>query len=117
MTKTPSMLDITRRTALKTGAAAALLGSAGSFLLARPNGAWAATLENVHKEAAAKAKELAQGRAVTLTILEPSGSLGNVKPVADKWTTETGIQVKYVEVPLGEINQKILLEAVSRTGA
>jgi multiple sugar transport system substrate-binding protein len=117
MIKKPGMLDITRRTAMKAGAAAALLGGAGPFLLARPNGAWAATLDTVHTEAAAKAKELAQGRTVTLTILEPSGSLGNVKPVADQWTAETGIQVKYVEVPLGEINQKILLEAVSRTGA
>ena len=117
MTKKPGMLDMTRRTAMKVGAAAALLGGAGPFLLARPNGAWAATLDTVHTEAAAKAKELAQGRTVTLTILQPSGSLGNVKPVADKWTAETGIKVKYLEVPLGEINQKVLLEAVSRTGS
>ena len=106
-----------RRRFLQGAAASAVaLGLSPSFVMTARR-ASAATLENVHVEAAAKAKELSQGRQVTLTILEPSGSLGNVKPVADKWTAETGIQVKYVEVPLGEINQKILLEAVSKTGA
>jgi multiple sugar transport system substrate-binding protein len=75
------------------------------------------TLENVHTAAAEAAKKLAESRAVKLTILQPSGSLGNVKPVADRWTEETGIAVDYVEVPLGEINQKVLLEAVSRSGS
>jgi len=75
------------------------------------------TLANVHTAAAEAAKKLAEGRTVKLTILHPSGSLGNVKPVADRWTEETGIAIGYVEVPLGEINQKVLLEAVSRSGA
>jgi multiple sugar transport system substrate-binding protein len=52
-----------------------------------------------------------------LKILEPSGSLGNIKPVADRWTAESGIKIEYVEVPLEEISQKVLLEAVSRTGS
>ena len=41
------------------------------------------SLDNVHVEAAQRAKELAGGKPMTLTILEPSGSLGNIKPVAD----------------------------------
>lgn len=110
-------MKTSRRGFLKgTAAVAATAGLPASYLL-RPSYARAATLENVHTEAAAAAKQLAAGRTVTLKILEPSGSLGNVKPVADRWTEETGIAVEYVEVPLGEINEKILLEAVSRSGA
>ena len=97
-------------------ATAGLLSMAPSFVM-RPRGAKAAGLADVQDEAAKAAKELAAGRDVSLTIMQPSGSLGNVKPVADRFTAETGIAVKYLEVPLGEINQKVLLEAVSRTGA
>jgi multiple sugar transport system substrate-binding protein len=75
------------------------------------------SLENVHVEAAQRAKELAGGKPVTLTILDPSGSLGNIKPVADQWKSATGIDIQYVEVPLDQINQKVLLEAVSKSGA
>jgi len=77
----------------------------------------AATMENVDQEAASQAKKLAAGRDITLKILQPSGSLGNVKPVADEFTAQTGIKVEYLEVPLGEITQKILLESVAKTGA
>ena len=44
-------------------------------------------------------------------------SIGNIKPVADRWTADTGIEIKYIEVPLGEIDQKVLLESVSKTGS
>jgi multiple sugar transport system substrate-binding protein len=107
----------TRRSFLHgTAMAAGALAFAPAFGM-RPRRASAATLDNVHTEAAKAAKDLAAGRSVTLTIMQPSGSLGNVKPVADKFTEETGIAVEYVEVPLGEINQKVLLEAVSKTGS
>src|SRR3954452_9587708 len=106
-----------RREFLLSGAAGIAAATMPSAFLAGRAAAQDATLANVHTVAAAAAKKLAEGRSVKLTILEPSGSLGNVKPVADKWTAETGIAVDYVEVPLGEINQKVLLEAVSRSGA
>jgi multiple sugar transport system substrate-binding protein len=106
-----------RRRFLKgTAATAGALALSPSFVMT-PRGAKAATLADVHVEAAKAAKELAAGRSVSLTIMQPSGSLGNVKPVADKFTAETGIQIEYLEVPLGEINQKVLLEAVSKTGS
>jgi multiple sugar transport system substrate-binding protein len=76
-----------------------------------------ATLATIHDFAAAEAKKLAAGRDITLKILQPSGSLGNVKPVADVFTQQTGIKFEYLEVPLGEISQKVLLEAVSRSGS
>jgi len=105
-----------RRRFLQAGAAAtaAFAVAPGAFNReARAAGA----LENVHNDAAAAAKKLAGGRPVTLKILEPSGSLGNVKPVAERFTAATGINVEFIEVPLGEINQKVLLEAVSKSGA
>ena len=107
----------TRRTFLRGATATAGLVSLAPSFVMRPRAAAAATLADVHVEAAKTAKALAAGRDVTLTIMQPSGSLGNVKPVADRFTAETGIAVKYLEVPLGEINQKVLLEAVSKTGA
>ncbi len=81
--------------------------------------AWAQdpAIENIHNVAAAKAKELAGGKPVALTIMQPSGLLGNVKPVGGAFQQATGIEIKYLEAPLGEINQKVLLEAVSKSGS
>jgi multiple sugar transport system substrate-binding protein len=117
MYKNLSRFTSTRRRFLQ-GAAA----MAGSALLPgyvmRPRAANAAlALDTVDTDAAAAAKKLAAGRSITIKILQPSGSLGNVKPVAENWTAQTGIKVDYIEVPLGEINQKMLLEAVAKTGA
>ena len=98
-----------------------LIGSAGlalapslftNSLIAAP-----ASLADIHEVAASNAKELAAGKKVKLIVLQPSGSLGNVKPVADVFTEKTGITIEYLEVPLGEINQKVLLESVSKTGS
>ena len=116
MSKRIPSLESSRRRFLQGTAAAGALSLAPGFVM-RPRTASAATLGDVHMEAAKAAKGLAAGRQVSLTIMQPSGSLGNVKPVADKFTAETGIEIKYLEVPLGEINQKVLLEAVSKTGA
>lgn len=104
-----------RRFLRQTAAGAATLALAPA-IVARPGRA-ATALETLHTDAAMAAKELAAGRSVKLVIMEPSGSLGNVKPVADRFTAETGVAIDYLEVPLGEINQKVLLEAVSKTGA
>lgn len=107
-----------RRNFLLTTAAAGMATAAlPSGLFTRNARAQEASLATVHTDAAAAAKKLSEGRSVELTILQPSGSLGNVKPVADLWTEQTGIKVNYVEVPNSEINQKILLESVSRSGA
>lgn len=105
-----------RRAVLK-GSAAGI----GAFAMAPLLGGLArgqtGDLATIHETAAAKAKELAGSRGVTLKIMQPSGSLGNVKPVADLWSEATGIKVEFLEVPLGEINQKVLLEAVSKSGS
>jgi multiple sugar transport system substrate-binding protein len=106
-----------RRRFLKTTAAAAALALTSSYVMTPGRARAAGSLANVVKDSAEAAKKLAAGRPVALTILEPSGSIGNIKPVAELWTKDTGIAIKYVEVPLGEINQKVLLEAVSRSGS
>jgi multiple sugar transport system substrate-binding protein len=116
MTRSILNRDIDRRRAMRLGVAAAALGL-GPGLLAGARRALAADAATVHTFAAEKAKELAGGNAVTLRVMQPSGSLGNVKPVADAFTQATGIAFEYLEVPLGEINQKVLLEAVSRSGS
>ena len=106
-----------RREFLRNAAVGAAAFSMAPGLVSRPAAAQDATLANVHEVAAQAAKGLAEGRQVTLTVMQPSGSLGNVKPVADVWTAETGIAVEHLQVPLGAINQQVLLEAVSKTGS
>jgi multiple sugar transport system substrate-binding protein len=104
------------RRALLAGTASVAAMSFGPLAasLAR---AQAGSLATIHETAATEAKTLAAGRDITLRVMQPSGSLGNVKPVADLFTAATGIKFEYIEVPLGEINQKVLLEAVSKSGS
>jgi multiple sugar transport system substrate-binding protein len=108
-----------RRNFLKNAALGTAVLAVGQTLppSTRPAQAAKLSLENVHVDAALRAKELAGGKPVTLTILQPSGSLGNIKPVAEQWKAATGIGIEYVEVPLDQINQKVLLEAVSKSGS
>ena len=117
MQKKPEVFNLNRREFVRNTAISGAGLALAPSLLMTPFKAGAASLDDVHEAAAAKAKELATGKSVKLVILQPSGSLGNVKPVADVFTEKTGIAVEYLEVPLGEINQKILLEAVSKTGS
>ncbi|XWN34185.1 MAG: extracellular solute-binding protein [Devosia sp.] len=107
---------LSRRTLLRTTAAGAAAYALTPGLI-RSAQAQSNALANIHVTAAEAAKKLADGRSVTLTIMQPSGSLGNIKPVADRFTEATGIGIDYLEVPLGEINQKVLLEAVSKSGS
>ena len=116
MTRPFTNTGLTRRTLMR-GAAAGAAAYAASPLLPAPAFAQNGDLATIHETAAAAAKKLAEGRAVTLKILQPSGSLGNVKPVADRFAEATGIKFEYLEVPLGEISQKVLLEAVSKSGS
>ena len=117
MSKQGNRINGGRRRFLKGAAALAAAGAFVPYLMNPGRARAAGNLADVTRDAAAAAKKLAEGRQVTLTILEPSGSIGNIKPVAERWTADTGIEIKYVEVPLGEINQKVLLEAVSKTGS
>jgi multiple sugar transport system substrate-binding protein len=111
--------DRSRRKFLKQTALAAAGCAFAPPLLLTASAVHAAQLElqGVDIQAAAQAKKLAANKDVTLTIMEPSGSLGNIKPVAERWSAATGIKIKYVEVPLEEIDQKMMLEAISKAGS
>jgi len=113
MTRRPG---VDRRTLLGTAAAGLGAFALSPALLRSRALAQGTDLAGVQDYAAAEAKKLAGDRPVTLRILQPSGSLGNVKPVADVFTEKSGVKVEYIEVPMGEINQKVLLEAVSKAG-
>ncbi len=113
------MLD--RRTFIKrtTKGAAAVAASTAVGGMPWVTSAMAAVSQDTpDARAIAGAKALLGRRQVRqLTILEPSGSLGDIVPVAKEWTRLTGVEIKYIEVPLLEIAQRVLQEAVARTGA
>ncbi|MFK7815511.1 MAG: extracellular solute-binding protein [Gammaproteobacteria bacterium] len=60
-------------------------------------------------------KLLAKGRDLTVTILQPKGSLGNLKPIADIFSEQTGVQIEYIEASVDEINAKIMAQSLSST--
>lgn len=62
------------------------------------------------KVAAAKAKKK------TLTLLIPTGSIGNMTPYVDKWKNELGITLEFIEEPDEVIHTKGMQEAVAKTG-
>mgnify|MGYP000901114580 CR=1 FL=1 len=62
------------------------------------------------KEAAAKAEKK------TLTLLIPTGSIGNMTPYVDKWKNELGIQLEFIEEPDEVVHTKGMQEAVAKTG-
>jgi multiple sugar transport system substrate-binding protein len=62
------------------------------------------------KEAAAKASKK------TLTILIPTGSIGNMTPYVEKWKKELDISIEFIEEPDEVVHTKGMQEAVAKTG-
>ncbi len=58
-------------------------------------------------------KKLVGNKEISISILQPKGSLGNVKPVGDIFSEKSGVQVKYIEASLDEINAKIMAQSLS----
>jgi len=52
----------------------------------------------------------------SLTLLIPTGSIGNMTPYADKWKNELGITLEFIEEPDEVIHTKGMQEAVAKTG-
>ncbi|WP_029350969.1 extracellular solute-binding protein [Bosea sp. 117] len=63
------------------------------------------------KEAAAKATKK------SLTVLIPTGSIGNMTPYVGKWKNELGIDITFIEEPDEVVHTKGMQEAVAKTGA
>jgi len=68
-----------------------------------------------------RAWELAKQSAATaekkvLTILHPTGSVGNMTPYVDLWKSELGIDTEFIEEPDEVVHTKGMQEAVAKTG-
>ena len=94
-----------------------VLKAAALWPLAARAGRSDATTSTVHGAAAEAVRELVGNRAVTLSLMYPTGSLENVAPVMHAFTEATGVQFRLVEVPVDEINEELLLEAERRQGS
>ncbi|WP_461210682.1 extracellular solute-binding protein [Desulfocurvus sp. DL9XJH121] len=51
-----------------------------------------------------------------LTLLIPTGSIGNMTPYVDKWKNELGIDLEFIEEPDEVVHTKGMQEAVAKTG-
>jgi multiple sugar transport system substrate-binding protein len=51
-----------------------------------------------------------------LTLLIPTGSIGNMSPYVDKWKKELGISLEFIEEPDEVVHTKGMQEAVAKTG-
>src|SRR5262245_3037739 len=97
---------------LSTAAISWLTGH--SPLAVRQAYAAAATVEQRALEAAAELAKNAPKK--TVSILNPSGSAGNMKPFAQEWKDATGLDIELIEAPLTEMHQKGMQEAVAKSG-
>ena len=70
-------------------------------------------MANLDEQIINKVKQIVSGRAVSIAVLQPKGSLGNVKPVGDIFKQKTGVEINYIEASLDEINAKILAQTIS----
>ncbi|WP_138468347.1 extracellular solute-binding protein [Poseidonocella sp. HB161398] len=78
--------------------------------------AWAA-ISGPEERAWALAVEMAaKAEKKTLTLLIPTGSIGNMTPYADLWKTELGIELVFIEEPDEVVHTKGMQEAVAKTG-
>lgn len=77
----------------------------------------AASSVEVHEMAAEQARNLVNGRALTIRLLLPNGSGANVSPIVDAFTQATGISVRLIETPVDDINLQLTLDALGGEGA
>lgn len=75
------------------------------------------TLDNLDGQIINKVNELTANKVATLTILQPKGSLGNVKPVGDAFQRATNVNVNYVEGFLDEINAAIMADTLAENAS
>lgn len=110
---------ITRRRFLKETSALGLGTAIGTTIAMSPLGARKAFADisgpeerawALAQEAAAKAEKR------TLTLLIPTGSIGNMTPYVDLWKSELGIDLEFIEEPDEVIHTKGMQEAVAKTG-
>jgi multiple sugar transport system substrate-binding protein len=95
---------------------AILRGVAGGALAAvQPSWAWATDVP-IHDQVAAKARALAGADRRPLVVLGPVGAGANLRPVMERFTSATGIDVELIEEAPQNLNTQITLLAMTRTG-
>jgi multiple sugar transport system substrate-binding protein len=100
----------------------AILGvstSVANFIVQSPLGARKAfaSISGPEERAWALATEMAaKAEKKTLTVLIPTGSIGNMTPYVDKWKNELGIELEFIEEPDEVVHTKGMQEAVAKTG-
>jgi len=102
-----------RATNTRRGALSILAASAAYTLC--PRMASAETYTTLHEDVARRVRALVGGRQLTLSLLLPNGSGGNVNPVIDAFQSMTGVKILSLETPVDEINTELSLDALSDT--
>ncbi|GAA4743145.1 extracellular solute-binding protein [Nocardioides endophyticus] len=52
-----------------------------------------------------------------LTLVAPSGNVGNFEPFYDEWASRTGIKMQSLELPIGQFTDKLFSSATAKTDA
>lgn len=101
------------------GACAGVLASLNTSITAntRTSSTSKFKLDNLDEQIVHKVNELTKGKSTTLAILQPKGSLGNVKPVGDAFQKATGVKINYVEGSLDEINAAIMADTLAENSS
>ena len=109
------LFSFSKRRLLKNAAIGAFGACFPTNALLAKNNSAGFDLNTLEQQIVKEVKSLTKNRNVTISILQPKGSLGNVRPVADIFNERTGVSVKYIEASLDEINAKIMAQSLSGT--
>lgn len=104
-----SRFPVSRRRMIAGAAAAALSGVAGQASAAGSRFG----LHDLDRAAAAQAASLVAGRDVSLRLLVPNGSQGNVEPVLAAFKKMSGIDVHLIVTSVDDINTKLMLDQMA----
>ncbi len=70
-------------------------------------------IDDLHIGIGDHVRRIKDSRSLAITVLFPKGSLANVQPVGDQFKKLTGVDVRYLEAPLDDINSKVLLSKLT----
>lgn len=110
---------LSRRSFLAKMGAMGVTATVANFVALSPLGArkaWAQVSGPEERAWALAMEAAAKASKKSLTILIPTGSIGNMTPYVDKWKTELGIDITFIEEPDEVVHTKGMQEAVAKTG-
>lgn len=68
--------------------------------------------EALNECVARQVRTLVDGQSLSLRLLMPHGSSGNVTPVINAFTAQTGVNIVPIETPVDDINTELLLDSM-----